>query len=327
MTKHESPETLLTHLRDIQLPEEARVRMRAELAAFADLHTPSAATVSSSRTFSGIAFWTWRIAAVFVLMIGVVGGSAYASADAQPGTPLYALRLRVAEPVQTALIPTPEGRAAWHAILAERRLEEAATVAVSGSFTTSLDRSISDNFMLQVEKSLAASRELETTGKTEGALLARADLEARITAHEQILERVAAHVETTGSSLETQTAAHSVLALVRTRQAEVATARADVESAVTLALATRTEEAPTPNARIHMRAVETIHDEPVSLMSATAPVSVEAVRDARDQEIEQILTKHAALLSVLATTTATSTEAASTTSATSTPGSIPGMSQ
>lgn len=304
-----TPEELFKPLSSVTLSASERTRMRAELAAFADLHTlPTPAPKRSP-------FAEWRMLsrafAVLLLMVGVVGGSAYASSDALPGDPLYAVKLSIAEPLQATLIPTKEGKAAWHAVLAERRLEEAAKLAVEGKLDAELETAITQNFAVQVERSLALSDELREEGNAEAALLARSDLEARVTAHEAIVSFVAAHVALQGT--ETPGVAR-ILAAVEERRERIAAAREADEVVVARADTSRAAALdPSPEipevARMETMATMMIADESPS-------DAVSNAREVREQEVSAILMKHASFLNVLATTTATST---ATTTATTTP--------
>lgn len=304
MTKRSEPETIFAPLRSVQLPDAVKAHMRAELSAYADLHAVSPRVALQRSPFS---YWAplSRVFTVLLLMVGVVGGSAYASSDALPGDPLYAVKLRIAEPVQTALIPTKEGKASWHAVLAERRLEEATKLAVAGKLDASIEGTITENFALQVERSLAVSDEIREGGNAEVALMVRSDLEARITAHEEIVERVASHIAQKGD--ETSGVAR-LLASVGERREAIASARVGDE--VVLARADTKGSARIPE-------VAEVSSRAAVMMMASDNVPTEAIsnaRESREQEVSAILMKHASFLSELSTIPASTTASTTATS-------------
>ena len=73
--------------------------------------------------------------AVFVFLIGSGGGTSYAAQAALPGELLYAVKIHVNEFVEAALATSPVAKAEVQAVLAERRVEEAQTLASRGMLT------------------------------------------------------------------------------------------------------------------------------------------------------------------------------------------------
>lgn len=302
MTKRSEPETIFAPLRSVQLSDTTKAHMRAELSAYADLHAVTPRVVAMRSPFS---YWAplSRAFAALLLMVGVVGGSAYASSDALPGEPLYSIKLHISEPVQTALIPTKEGKASWHAVLAERRLEEATKLAVAGKLDASIEGTITENFALQVERSLAVSNEIRESGNAKVALMVRSDLEARITAHEEIVERVASHIALKGD--ETSGVAR-LLASVGERRESIASAR--VEDEVVLARADIKASARIPE-------VVEVSSRAAVMMSDSVPdEAINNARESREQEVSAILMKHATFLSELSTVPASTTASTTATS-------------
>lgn len=220
------------------------MRMREELSAYADLHSLSTATTGAgskasaltpSVHFSYFSASFFRISAALVVLVSMLGGTAYAANDALPGQPLYQVKLNLTEPVQTALIPSVQGKAAWHAILAERRLEEATDLAVAGKLDASTQGTITDNFAQHVQDSSAAATQLQEQGDVTAALSARSDLEARITAHEDILTQVVTHLaQDSTSDSSSETATKGLLAVVHESQATVQGERLALEGSLAM---------------------------------------------------------------------------------------------
>jgi len=84
------------------------------------------------------------VALVLVLTIGV--GGTYAAEGALPGDFLYNVKVGISEPIRAALAFSDESKAALHASLAERRLDEAETLAARGTLTPELSAELASNF-------------------------------------------------------------------------------------------------------------------------------------------------------------------------------------
>lgn len=312
MNHEEFPTHLAHSIESIALSKEAHVRMREELSAYADLHATRVIRTPARASFFNTLV-IGRFALSLLLMIGVVGGTAYASSDALPGDSLYPIKRYVSEPVQTALVPTAQGRAQWHATLAERRLEEAAQLAVTGKLDESTEQELSEDFAEHVEDSIAAATSVEEDTTSE--LQAHSDLEARITAHGEILTRVVSHLDTEGETSITA-AARSMLATVQEQHEEVTKERLGTESS--LVYSGKKVTLPVPEDwNVEVASSTTIETEPERRTQF-----IRATRIAREEEVTSILSKHQDLLDTLATSSPASstppkaaTSTASTTSA------------
>ena len=89
------------------------------------------------------------VATGVALLLAGSGGVAYAAEGALPGGALYGVKVGVLEPVGT-LLTAPSGQAAWQMTLAERRLEESATLAARGTLSTSTADSLTANYEAHV---------------------------------------------------------------------------------------------------------------------------------------------------------------------------------
>jgi len=332
-------ESKLKELNAIHLPDARKRLMREELIAYATLH--SVAPAPAARALSRFQFRIYSaLAAVLVLIVGV-GGTAYASEDALPGDALYSVKVNISEPIQTALVPSEKGKAAWHAILAERRLEEAAQLAAKGTLTPDTQEELAANFNEQVDASDENADRLEQHGDMLGSLSVRSDLDARLTAHEQILGVIAAHYEkaTSTEASSTGRAVSSLLAIVQASEADVSASRHAIELALAPEATSSSEESrtvsvaiadgATTTAKVAITTEHAFAPAPKArLMRAIAPEAssadriadqVESQNVSQAQEVSAILTKHASLLAMFlpsATTTASTTLEASTTAST-----------
>lgn len=315
-----SPESLLSRLSSLRLSPEAKTRIRAELSAYADFHT-----VTASRAAPRIAPWHAILsglamrALAALLVVGTAAGTAAASTGSLPGDVLYPVKVRIAEPVRTALIPSTEGRAAWQATLAERRLEEATKLAVARRLDPETERRLAANFQAHVEETLSASETLAAEGAVEDSLAVRSDLEAKVDAHASILAVV---VERLSTSTPEEAPAAEILKVAEEKQVVVEAKRVDAEAKLALAALPAVPDAavatmaadPAPAAKVEPAPAE------VAPTAKIAEASAE-----REREVAQIIEKHSALLSALpapvATTTAsTTTPATATTTSPAVPG-------
>ena len=78
---------------------------------------------------------TFAAVVLCVFVLGSGGGTSYAAQGALPGDVLYAIKIHVNEFVETKLATTPVEKAEVQAVLAERRVEEAQTLASQGKLT------------------------------------------------------------------------------------------------------------------------------------------------------------------------------------------------
>lgn len=95
------------------------------------------------------------IPAIFgiLLIIAVSGGSiAYAAKGSLPGEFLYDIKVSVLEEVPVLLSFSYESKAKWEALRAERRLEEAEALAVTGTLDAEAARKIAEDFSYHVAR-------------------------------------------------------------------------------------------------------------------------------------------------------------------------------
>ena len=240
--------TMTEAVQGVRMEPHAREAIRERLLAYADLHTPEPVATAPVRSpLSYLLVYRMQIARAFVallLVLGVSGGAAYASEGSLPGEPLYALKTSVVEPLEGAFLFRHESRAAWQAILAERRLVEAATLASKGALTPEIRADLEARFLAHVDKAEAAAAMVEADGDIHGALALRSDIEARLTADADILGEVALAL-TAGGSHEAGILHTSVnerrLAMTQKRQdleARVKLAQVDADAVANAAAAT-----------------------------------------------------------------------------------------
>jgi hypothetical protein len=179
-------------VRRIRLSESVRDAVRERLSAYADLHAVrEAITPSRFAALDGLRLRFFQAAFVIFILAASTGGVAYASGAALPGDILYPVKVGFVEPLESAILTDTRSRATWNAILAERRLAEAASLAISDTLTEESRSYLEERFAYHAALSSGAAEEFMSAGNTDVALAVRSDLEARLTAHSDLFEYLA----------------------------------------------------------------------------------------------------------------------------------------
>jgi hypothetical protein len=211
MTNHTTTE-IIEVLKGIKLPESSRARMRAELSAYADFHA-APAHVPSTVVRTAYLFRHFPLVTAAVVLIMVGGSVTYAANGSLPGSPLYAVKTDVLEPVEKLVTVPQVGEAQWSVTLAQRRLEEADALASTTA------RSIKDEEQAAHEVAHAA-RDVE---KRLNALPAPArekafgEFNKTLSSHERTLGRLAALASTTNAT-DTEEVLHKLFTDTRGRR-------------------------------------------------------------------------------------------------------------
>jgi hypothetical protein len=139
------------------------------------------------------------IALVIALLLS--GSATFAAERAMPGDFLYPVKVNVNEEVRGMVALNTEAKAEWEAKRAERRLEEAEKLALSGEIKVEVMQKLEQKFNQLAEKAEARITKLEDAGKVEAASKLNASLEARYEIHERVLAYMTAST-TASSSVE-----------------------------------------------------------------------------------------------------------------------------
>lgn len=319
----------LEHGGNFRISSETRSRMKAELSAYADMHsvpTPIATPYTFSFTFLALSRRSVYAFAMLLLLIGTSAGTSFASEKTLPGDLLYSVKLRITEPVRTALISSVKAKASWEAELAARRLQEATELAATNRLNTQTGIFLTEEFSAHVASSLAGAQTLSESGDPEGSADVRSELEARVTAHAAILALVSNHSDDNSESKTESSASIAIRNIsneVRVKQAEITSDR------ITLETPPVSEPATMPIKQVPAVSVTITEAEPVLLkvasttdtqeqtlekavpapaiipvenkVDATVSLSVEKRETARAAEIADIFQKNKALISALGT--------------------------
>ena len=231
----------LQKLKGISLSTTEAQTMRENLSAYADLHAVTGVVASrkpsrfynfSYLKLSHIKFSYARAIMAGVLILVLVGGSAgvtYAAEGSLPGQPLYAIKVSIAEPIQGALITSTAGKAQWQNDLAERRLAEAATLASQNNLATSTQVYLQNAVASHVALAQQDADTLAASGNETAALSVRADLEAKLSAHADILTLIAPRLAAAGDATTTD-AVIALLQNIETDRTQVEISREATEA-------------------------------------------------------------------------------------------------
>jgi len=108
-------------------------------------------------------WYSWRMVGTFaVLVVVVLGtGTTYAAGGALPGSPLYAVKVGVNEPVRGALAFSNEAKVKFHTEVAEARLEEAEALASEGRLDSETSATLTANLTEHVEQVQTITLQIE----------------------------------------------------------------------------------------------------------------------------------------------------------------------
>ncbi|MBU0750021.1 hypothetical protein KKH15_00700, partial [Patescibacteria group bacterium] len=189
---------LETNLYDIKknltLSTSEKALGRAALQEFMEFHPSTGRPAVSPYTrFVPI----FRYALAVVLLLGVSGtGVAFAAEKALPGTPLYAVKTQINEPVSVALTFDTQDRADLKVALVEKRLKEFAQLTNQDDVSPETTATIVALLEKHIQEASDDIDLLQEGGDSEEALQTNADLQSTLIAHSAVLEKVQdAHVD------------------------------------------------------------------------------------------------------------------------------------
>ncbi len=129
---------------------------------------------------------------LFLIIVLLLGGSSVVAERAVPGNALYTMKINVNENVADFFAVSPQADAEWHARAAERRLEEAATLAAEGKLTVDKKTRIEENFKRHADKVAARIEEFRARSNFEAQVDIASKFETSLKAHEAVLAKFSA---------------------------------------------------------------------------------------------------------------------------------------
>jgi len=167
MNEHEKTAYMAT-LKKASLTPEAKLRMREELAAFADLHAVrmegNERSIGEMQSISVFALFTnystariMKATLLIALMVGLGGGTSLAAQNTVPGDLLYPVKVHVNENVQSAFAFDANAKANLELALLQERMEEAKRLSDEGLLQGSLEVEMQTRIASQVDEAVAAA--------------------------------------------------------------------------------------------------------------------------------------------------------------------------
>ena len=179
---------------DISMDKASRERIRAHLFEYTKLRPiragRSSQTPASRHGF--LANFTAHIRPIpvltAVLIVAVSGGTVAAAETSLPGDTLYPVKVHITEEVRASIATTPKARADWAVARAERRLEEAAMLALSGKLDDATRMELDANLDEHMQRADENRTRLEDDDDLSDASEIRKNIGAVRVARENILD-------------------------------------------------------------------------------------------------------------------------------------------
>ncbi|MEK7509681.1 MAG: DUF5667 domain-containing protein [Patescibacteria group bacterium] len=176
----------------VRLSHPEKIRMCNVLESYMRFNPLPEPVTSYTITRDWVIYLHRPLAAALVLVLVSTTGISYAAESALPGDVLYAVKTKVNEPVKVALASSAEAKAEVQMTLAERRIEEATTLAAEGRLDEAVQESLAVAFVSHAE---AVAEEIEKVEAEDVEDIAApvalsTRFETRLAAREEILHEV-----------------------------------------------------------------------------------------------------------------------------------------
>ena len=127
---------------------------------------------------------------MLIAAVLISGGVSYAAEGSLPGDLLYPVKLGVNEEVGAWAAFSAESSAHWEVKRAERRLEEAETLAAQGNLDVNVSAAIEEKFERHAAKVKDRINKFEAKQDFKAAVDVGSNFEASLKAHEKILDKL-----------------------------------------------------------------------------------------------------------------------------------------
>ncbi|MBI5457675.1 hypothetical protein HY971_03055 [Candidatus Kaiserbacteria bacterium] len=161
---------------NISMDKDSRERMRAHLFEYTQLrpmHAGRVSRTSASHYYGFLANLTAHIRPIpvltAVLIVAVSGGTVAAAETSLPGDTLYPVKVHITEEIRASIATTPKARADWAVARAERRLEEAAMLALAGRLDDATRTALDANFDEHMQRADENRTQLENDSDSSDA--------------------------------------------------------------------------------------------------------------------------------------------------------------
>lgn len=170
----------------LRMTPEERSAMRARI-----FGIPTAASKQSPYFHFNFQFFSTRILAPLAVVFLISSGTTYAAEGALPGDTLYPIKVYVNEGVALSLARTPEAKAEAHVTLAERRVEEAQSLAAEGRLDATTTETLAVEVETHIEEAQMRADEAEMTERGKSREV-REKLAATLDTSARVLARIGA---------------------------------------------------------------------------------------------------------------------------------------
>ena len=176
----------------VGMDEAAREKTRALLSEYVKMRPVRGADplplVSVPANRFSLFFMRHSVPAFAAVIVLIGGGTAAAAEGALPGDILYPVKVHVNEEMRATLTVSPKAKADWQVSRAERRLEEAATLALSGKLDDATRAELDTNLDAHVESASENRKQLEDKNDASDASEVDTNIQAVLIARENILD-------------------------------------------------------------------------------------------------------------------------------------------
>ena len=155
-------------------------------------------------SFGWVTQQPWVVAVAVCLIIVGAGGVSLSAERALPGSVLYPIKVSVNESVRDRLAQTPESQALWSAAKSERRINEAAALAVTDGLDQATQERLQVRLSMHTQELVQVLDQVRQTGSVERADEIKVVFQATLGAQAEILEIISQDDERTGPVADTR---------------------------------------------------------------------------------------------------------------------------
>jgi hypothetical protein len=130
----------------------------------------------------------FAVSTLAILLMVSMGGVSYAAEGALPGDLLYPVKVKVNEPIEVALAPSPVAKAQVAVQHAEERIRETEVLAAKGALNDEVADTAAASVDATIASANASATALATAGDDAGAVSIRTRIAAALTAHAELLD-------------------------------------------------------------------------------------------------------------------------------------------
>jgi hypothetical protein len=182
-------------LKNIRMTGSEKQAMLARIVATPVAHASSVQKARSSWTLYSFGSWIgqerWVVASLALIVIIGSSGVASAAAAALPGNTFYPVKVDIIEPIQDVLAMSAESQATWQATKAERRIQEASTLALQDKLDEATQADIEIRLDTHTKAFDRALEKIRESGDEDRADEISVAFQASLGARAQVLEVVA----------------------------------------------------------------------------------------------------------------------------------------